>query len=236
MGIEWSALGALFFSGLSGGLGHCLGMCGPLTLMVGARFPQKSLSFSVAGYLLYHAGRVLVYAGLGFLVGLLGSFLGLGNQFFHFSAIASLVFGSAIILVGMGYLRLLPFSVEASGGSLAVKSMGRFLQSGNQWGLLPLGALTGLLPCGLLYSSLLVAASSGNPYWGALGMLLFGIGTIPALFIFGMGAGRLGARTRKVFARFARLFIVLVGLQLALRGLASLGAIQHLEVGSLMVW
>jgi sulfite exporter TauE/SafE len=67
-------------------------------------------------------------------------------------------------------------------------------------------------------------------------MLLFGAGTVPVLFVVGMGAGTLSVRVRQVLSRVAGLLIVVVGIQLVLRGMAGLDVISHLKVGELMLW
>ena len=59
-----------------------------------------------------------------------------------------------------------------------------------------IGVLWGFLPCGLSYSMLLVAAATGAPLVAAIGMLVFGLGTIPGLLGITMGASRLLAATR----------------------------------------
>jgi hypothetical protein len=99
-----------------------------------------------------------------------------------------------------------------------------------------LGALNGLLPCGLVYSALLLAATAGGPLAGGAGMAVFGLSTVPALFVVGVGAGALSTRWRQVLLRVAGAFIVLVGVQLALRGLAGLDTVPHLKIGGLMIW
>jgi sulfite exporter TauE/SafE len=109
-------------------------------------------------------------------------------------------------------------------------------RQGSSTRVLALGALNGLLPCGLVYSALLVAASTGGPLTGAAGMAVFGLGTLPALLIMGVGAGALSARVRQVFARVAGVLIMLVGVQLVLRGLAGWGVVPHVHLGRLMLW
>ena len=66
-------------SGLLGSLGHCLGMCGPLNLMVAA-FMRKNDLPALPNFSLYHAVRVLVYTLMGAVVGAIGSLLGLSPQ------------------------------------------------------------------------------------------------------------------------------------------------------------
>jgi sulfite exporter TauE/SafE len=63
------------------------------------------------------------------------------------------------------------------------------------WQHLALGAVWGWLPCGLVYSALLLAAASGGPRSGALALAAFGVGTLPAVLAtagFGRLLGRLG--------------------------------------------
>ncbi len=235
--IQWGILAALFMTGLVGGLGHCFGMCGPLVLMAGARYSKTSLGFTAIRFLPYHLGRIAIYGVLGLLVGLLGSLLGLGNGFFRFSAWVSLLFGALIVLVGLGYVKVLPARVESGGGSWLTRRIGYFLRGDAPWRLFPLGVLTGLLPCGLVYSALLVALSTGSPSWSALGMLAFGLGTAPALLVYGLGLGRISVRWRQALLRFASLMVVLVGVQLSLRGLAGLGLVQHfMPVQGIVLW
>ncbi len=91
-----------------------------------------------------------------------------------------------------------------------------------------LGALNGFLPCGLVYEALLVAAASGSPLLGGLGMLLFGAATIPVLVVFGVGAQMLSVGVRQKLVWIGGLFVVLVGVELVLRGLAGLGLLPHM--------
>ena len=58
----------------------------------------------------------------------------------------------------------------------------RGLRATGPGGSLLLGALWGWLPCGLVYSMLIFAALSGSARQGAARMLMFGLGTWPAMF------------------------------------------------------
>jgi len=73
------------------------------------------------------------------------------------------------------------------------------------------GAATGLLPCGLLYAALALALSAGSAAVGALAMLAFGLGTVPALALLSATVRRLaltGAWPRRALA----LLVLLAGL------------------------
>jgi sulfite exporter TauE/SafE len=230
-----SVYAALLLSGLLGSMGHCLGMCGPLVMMVGLQFKSRGLA-AFLRHLLYHGARISTYALLGMVVGGIGSLLGLGSRLSTLAGVISLVLGLGVILFGLGYLGWLPLGRMEGAGAWLSQATSRALQRGGLWGTILLGILNGLLPCGLVYSALLVASSTGGPLAGALGMLVFGVGTVPALLVVGVGAGTLSPRVRQALTRLAGVLIVVVGLQLALRGLAALDVVPHLRLRGLMIW
>ena len=67
-------------------------------------------------------------------------------------------------------------------------------------------------------------------------MAIFGLGTFPALLALDLGTGALGVRFRQTMMRLAGILILLVGLQLALRGGAALHLWPHLHWGAIAVW
>ncbi len=230
-----AAYGALLLSGFLGSLGHCLGMCGPLVLMIGLQVRAHGMA-GAPSQVLYHGSRIAVYAVLGVAAGTLGSLLGLGPSLNRVAGVVSVALGLGVVVLGLGYLGWLPLGKLAGGGARLEHAMSQALQRGGREGVLLLGALNGLLPCGLVDSALLVAATSGGPLPGALGMALFGLGTLPALLIVGMGAGALSPRVRQTLGRVAGVVIVLVGFQLMLRGLAALGVVPPLRLGGWVIW
>lgn len=226
---------ALLLSGFLGSLGHCLGMCGPLVTMAGLQARARSLPL-LPSLLLYHMARVAMYAGLGAAVGTIGSFIDLAAQLSHLSGGLSLVFGMSVSVVSLSYLGALSLPQIDVFGSRLSRSMGEVLKRGGLRGMALFGALTGLLPCCLVYGALLLAASTAAALPGALAMAAFGLGTMPALLAVGLGVGMLGPRTRQLLSRATGAFFLLVGLQLALRGLAELHLAPHLQIGNLALW
>jgi len=199
--------------GLLGG-GHCLGMCGglmgALTMAIPAEQRSKRLRLLVA----YNLGRVLSYTSAGLLIGFAG--WAVANS----PAAMALRVVAALLLVSMGLYLAGWWSgltrVEAVGRGLwrhiqplasrlmPVKSIPRALL---------LGALWGWLPCGLVYSTLLWAASQGDALDSALLMLAFGIGTWPVLLATGLAAERLTALLRKRGVRMlGGVMVILFGL------------------------
>jgi sulfite exporter TauE/SafE len=233
--VNASLYGTLFISGLLGSLGHCLGMCGPLMVMVGLQLRTRS-SAPLFAHLLYHSARIMVYAVLGAIIGGIGTLLGVGIHLSRAAGVASLVLGTGVILLGLGYLGWLPLGHLEAQTVWLNKAMSWAIKRGGPLGIVLLGALNGLLPCGLVYSALLMTASLGGVGQGALGMALFGLGTLPALLVVGIGAGTLSARVRQVLIRIAGVLIVLVGVQLILRGLAALGLIPAFRIGGFVLW
>ena len=101
-----STYAALFLSGLLGSLGHCLGMCGPLVLMVGSRLKTNNQAL-IPVWLMYHGSRIVVYALLGAIVGGIGTLLSIGSHISRVAGIFSILLGTGIILLGLSYLGLL---------------------------------------------------------------------------------------------------------------------------------
>ncbi|MEJ2301817.1 MAG: sulfite exporter TauE/SafE family protein [Anaerolineales bacterium] len=229
-------ISALFLSGLLGSLGHCLGMCGPLVLMVGAQFGGVAWTRALPRYLLYHASRIVVYGLLGSIAGVLGSLVGLGGGLNHITGTISLILGAGIILLGLRYLGWLPLGKLEGSSEVVGRMMNKALRRGGLQGLASLGALNGLLPCGLVYSALLAAAATGAPLKAAVAMVAFGAGTLPALLVLGLGAGMLSIPSRQFMSRVAGLLVMLIGVQLILRGAAGLGWMGHWKPAGLMIF
>ena len=159
--------------GLVGGP-HCVAMCGAACAGIGqAAGPRKN-----SALLLFQLGRIVGYALLGALAA--ASMQGLGWLTVQSAAlrpvwsmlhVAALVLGLVLLVQARQ-----PVWLESAGRR--VWRSARALAAG--WGggaPLLLGTFWALLPCGLLYSALLVAALAGGPLAGAMVMALFALGT-----------------------------------------------------------
>ena len=82
------------------------------------------------------------------------------------------------------------------------------------------GVFTGMLPCGLVYALLGMAASQGELLHGALVMTAFGLGTVPAMVTLGSGAQLISPRNRQRLLRVAAACVVLTGILTIGRGVA----------------
>ena len=203
---------ALFLIGLLGGT-HCVGMCGGI---VGALSMGSGSRPSL--HLAYNVGRIASYAMAGALAGALGGALGgaslvLSGQFpvrIILFALANMML-VALGLYLMGLTRVLAFS-ERFGQKLwrhIQPLTRRFLPVRTVAQALPLGLLWGWLPCGLVYSALVTALTSGSALRGAGMMLAFGLGTLPNLLLAGLLAVRLNEYVAKPVVRLVAGSIVL---------------------------
>lgn len=216
---EWSIA---LVTGLLGGFGHCIGMCGPLV----ATFALHGRgAHGVAVPLLYHAGRVLAYACIGAMMGLAGSFLDVAGRLAGVQSAVSVIAGALMVLLGLGIAGVMPLPARlASPGRGLHRAAGVILEGSSPLRFFPLGLLFGFLPCGLSLTAFMGAAATGNPVRGFLFALVFGLATTPALLAFGALVGVLGARARGMLYRAGGVAVAAAGLLFIRRGILGHGA------------
>lgn len=196
---------------------HCLGMCGPIAFMLpvdSENNNKKLLQVSI-----YHFGRLLAYAVIGLVFGLLGK----GFGFFGWQQQLSIAIGILMIL-----MVLLPYKTVAKynfsrplfGLVSKVKSaLGKELKRKSPDTFLTIGFLNGLLPCGLVYMAVFAAIAMGGIWQGSLYMVLFGLGTVPLM----TGAVYLGNflsnTARQKIRKLIPVFVIVIGLLFIVRGM-----------------
>lgn len=185
-----------FLVGLLGGV-HCLGMCAGVvsTLTLGLEPGIRRDAWRLLPWqLAYNLGRLGGYALAGALAGGVGlallqmpSLQSMQRVLYMLAGVAMVVMGLALgewwrgSIPGEGLGRALWQRLEPLGRRLLpVRS---FVQA------VAIGALWAWLPCGLVYTVLISAVASGGIWQGALVMLAFGAGTLPALLGMGLLAG-----------------------------------------------
>lgn len=175
-------LSTAFLAGLLGA-GHCFGMCGGIASGLGALSARHG---AVRSALVFNGARIVSYGLLGAIA---AAVLGLGGEMFslpEWSRWLRRVTAALISLIGLQFLfniRALAV-IERAGASIWARMSPLVKRAARLEGLpgrAALGLAWGFLPCGLVYTVLLTAASTGNPGEGALVMLAFGAGTLPAL-------------------------------------------------------
>lgn len=209
-------------TGLVGGFGHCLGMCGPLVggfaLAAGPRLGARA-ALSAQG--VYHLGRITSYGAVGGLMGLVGSFVDVAGRLAGAQRVASVAAGLCMIAMGLGAAGIAGWArrLEARAADRVVAAVRGLLEGGGPGRLYPLGLLLGLLPCGLSYSIFVGSAATGAPVPGMLLALAFGLGTVPALLLAGAAATFLSHRLRGWLYRAGGLMVAAMGALFVLRGL-----------------
>jgi hypothetical protein len=215
---------ALFVAGATTSL-HCALMCGAINAAQVRSQGPVPLRQTLA---LVHGGRVLGYALLGLVAGALGARLAfwlpeaLGGRVLQ--ALAALALIAAGIQQWRGPLGdgLLTSRNRHSG--CAVRRVKSPSPNGRAR-LFAQGLLWALMPCGILYTVVLLAGLTASPVAGFFLLAAFGLGTVPLM---GVSGGLFGLATRPQQTRTLR---HLAGAALVLLGGAGLaGILLHGDV------
>jgi sulfite exporter TauE/SafE len=199
------------------GSAHCVGMCGPITLVLPKGGMQGVLY--VAGRLLYNLGRMVTYATLGVVVGYLGKHFVLAGVQQYLSI------GLGILVLGFLFL---PSSLRSAIPRLRIVERVHgllkdlfipLLERRSALALFIIGLLNGLLPCGLVYIALAGATVSGSELNALLFMTGFGAGTVPVMLGMSLLGGALSGGFRRKLSAAVPVLTFVLGVLLILRGL-----------------
>lgn len=207
----WAALTMGFLSNL-----HCVGMCGPLALALPMNTGEGKPRWLVA--ILYHGGRTAAYTLLGAVV----SILGIGVQLVGWSPY--LAIGSGLLLLAFlifpGFLKKIESELVPKSWQGYVREQLRSLmqKKGLSYTFL-FGFFNGLLPCGMVYAALVMAAAAAQWYGAPIFMLAFGMGTMPLLTFLTWTGKRLQSLGQKRLRIVYPYVVSLTAALLILRGL-----------------
>jgi uncharacterized protein len=195
---------------------HCMGMCGPIAFSLPLK--ESSWGARIISGVLYNLGRVLTYTFLGLLFGLMG----LGINMWGFQQWVSIGVGAIMILS-------VAFPVFFHGSRLTggvdrlfsgfKRFFGRFFGFRSYLSVWVIGLLNGLLPCGLVYIALAGALVSASPVEGASYMMIFGLGTIPALLFLSVLGNVISLAFRRNVLKVIPFLILMIGVLFVLRGM-----------------
>ena len=196
-----------FSLGLIGSL-HCVGMCGPIALLLPLQRQRKVFRWIQLGA--YFFGKTLAYTLMGLLFGIVGEGLFIAEYQQEFSILAGLVLH--ISLKGLQNPLLKGFALLKS-------ALGRQLTKKTLSSSLFIGFLNGFLPCGLVYTALFGALAMGN-LWDSMGyMTTFGLGTIPLMLLLVVLGDFLPVGLRRQLNQWLPMVVIVVGILFVLRGL-----------------
>jgi sulfite exporter TauE/SafE len=233
----------IFIAGILG-TAHCLGMCGPFALLIGGG--SRTWSAALGRQASYTAGRVFTYAVLGATAGYCGARLAtLFPTFINLPAALAIIAGVMLVYQGLraaGWIRegvasrlrslfslgrsirrnRLPTPSRPATACAASSFFSQFLRQPGASGVFLAGVFTGLLPCGLLYGMLALATSTHSLPLGALTMIVFGLGTAPAMILAGLSGRIVGVATRRRLFAAAAWCLILTGFVSVARGVSFL--------------
>ncbi len=221
--MESADLLTIFIVALLGSLGHCIGMCGGFVLAYSTSKIEagRSKAFQSLAHTLYSLGRISAYMVIGAIFGYLGSVIS-----FSLTAkgVLFIIIGILMILIGIslsGKLKFLTVIEHSLAQSKLFKKLFKIvIQSKSLPSFYLMGLLNGFIPCGLVYFFATASIASGSSVMGALVMGIFGLATVPALFILGMLSSFISQMSwRKNVLIIASVIIALYGAYTGFKGL-----------------
>ncbi len=201
---------------------HCVAMCGPL---VGLHGGAKTMRLA----LVHALGRLTTYATLGALAGLVGRAVDLAGDLGAVQRAAPIVAGGVVIAWGLFQLAIALGWVRdpslGSGGAFAstLVRIGSKRAATRAW---LVGVLTGLLPCGWLWAFVVTAAGTGSPLVGAIVMIVFWLGTVPAMTGVLTMTGPIIRRLRTRMPAVTAVVLIALGVTTLATRWADAGAVQ----------
>lgn len=191
---------------------HCVGMCGPIAvaLPIGGMSSSRALIARIS----YHIGRLMAYGSLGYVFG----YFGWGMRWAGMQQWLS-------ITIGLVMLTLVYFQHNIGVSSMQglwrrLKQLfSKVIHQKSLLGFATLGVLNGYLPCGILYIALAGAAATSTPVQGSIYMLMYGLGTVPALLLASYLPHLLKGTFRLKFQKIVPVYTFLLAVFFVLRGL-----------------
>ena len=190
------SMGLVFLTGLLGGV-HCIGMCGGIML-------------TQHNALAYNGGRLIGYTVMGGVCGAVGGVL-----------VFSAAMKGAVFLIAGGLVILIGLQMW---GVPLLRKLRPGLPSpcGRRGRPFFVGLLTAVMPCGMLASMWLAAASAASFVKGAGMMLMFGLGTCGCMVLFGLLGDTLTRKYNKYILKASTILILTMGLMLLMKGVAAI--------------
>ena len=229
---ENMSYGFTFLIGIVAAISTCLAVTGGLLLAIATKYDERYPNLSgiqkFRPHIYFNIGRILSYTILGAAVGALGSVLSFSPKA---NGILTIIASVVMILLGLQLLKLFP------GLRRLTPKMPKFIahkiydasDSENYGAPMLFGAATFFFPCGFTQALQIYVLSTGDPLTGALTMLAFSLGTLPALVSLGAITSFTKGHAHHYFLRFAGVLVILLGMLsiksgMVLAGIGNIGA------------
>ncbi|WP_066418411.1 sulfite exporter TauE/SafE family protein [Halorubrum aethiopicum] len=198
-------------------------------------------TYEVRQHALFNLGRTASYALIGTALGGLGGIVLVTTATLTGAAgtvrgVVGLGVGALVMAVGARYV------LGGATGGVHLPGLERVTgwltghvdRLANGPGIVALGAVHGLLPCPILYPAYLYAFASGSALSGGLALAALGVGTMPAVFLYGTLIGSVDAVHRRRVHRLLGVAFLALGYVLFAHGLMSVGV--HVPHPRLPFW
>lgn len=206
----------LFGIGLLTGF-HCIAMCGGFVLSYTIKDESGKSKNNIINHAKYGISKTISYTIIGAIFGLIGSAIAFTPKM---RGIAAIIAGLFLIMFGLnmlGYLKpLRKIRIPQPKFISKIKAKNNPVM---------IGLLNGLfIACGPLQAMYIFAAGTGDVIQGALSLMFFGLGTLPAMLGFGMAASYLSKSFTHNILKFSGILVLVLGLIMMNRGLSLSGS------------
>lgn len=198
---------------------HCLGMCGPLVMMIGHHRYRY----------FYFLGRTLSFSLAGMVAGAIGAVSDSFFKQYHLAEATTFIFGMILLILGVFTL----FGWSYPGHQWLARRMAGvnhtlslLMLRDRAWPAFLFGFFTLALPCGQTLIVFSACALSGDLYVGLLNGFAFALLTSPSL-LFAMKAHAFLRQARQYYRTVVGVFALIIGSFAILRGMAEAGFISH---------
>jgi uncharacterized protein len=223
---ETMSYGLVFVIGLVASVSSCIAVTGGLLVAVAAKYNESTANLTsiqrMKPHIYFNAGRIVSYTLLGGVIGTLGSALTLSPDI---NGLLTLIASAVMILLGLQMLKLLPALTRFL--PTMPKSFGHFIhdlaERDANGGAFVLGAATFFLPCGFTQALQLYVLAKGSFTVGALTMLAFSLGTLPALLSLSAMSSFATGNLQRHFLKFAGVAVIVLGISNIQYGLVLAG-------------
>jgi sulfite exporter TauE/SafE len=192
---------------------HCIGMCGPIAASIS--FNGNAASHASLGRALYNLGRLMMYM----LIGLLFGFFGAGLKMAGLQQTISIASGVLMLIIILSKGRLIEKYASKHLYASVYSRLGKLLKNNHPYSVFLIGFVNGLLPCGMVYAAASGSIATQNTAWGALFMLCFGVGTLPAMLSVAYLPALLSKRSNWNFRKIIPAMAICISFIFILRGL-----------------
>jgi len=198
---------------------HCLGMCGPLVMMIG----QHRYRY------FYFLGRTLSFSLAGMVAGAVGAVADSFFRHYHLAEATTFLFGSVLLVLGIFTLAGWSYPGHqwlARRMAGVNQTLSLLMLRDRAWPAFLFGFFTLALPCGQTLIVFSACALSGDLFVGLWNGFAFAILTSPSLFL-AMKAHAFLRQGRYYYKAVVGISALVVGALAILRGFAEADLISH---------